>query len=110
MVSCSVWRWWWHGCIGCHFWLRLKPWFTRLQPSLQSFAGVLPVPALLGSFQGGRSVQTLAADPAWHQAVLIPAPVGTAQQNARLVDARTNSWLVFATAFVMAVAARAVRS
>ena len=92
------------------FWLRLKPWFTRLQPIWLCFAAVLPVPALLGSFQGGRSVQTLAADPAWRQAVLIPARVGTAQQNAWLVDARTNSWLVFATVFVRAVAARAVRS
>ena len=19
LVSCSIWRWWWHGCIGCYF-------------------------------------------------------------------------------------------
>lgn len=35
---------WVHGCIGLHYWLRLKPWYPRLH--LLAFAGALLVPTL----------------------------------------------------------------
>ena len=39
---------WMHGCIGLHFWLRLRPWYSRVVPIFFSVALLLPVLALLG--------------------------------------------------------------
>ena len=33
---------WLHGCLGLHFWLRLKPWYPRLAAILYSLALLLP--------------------------------------------------------------------
>jgi adenylate cyclase len=59
---------WLHGCIGMHFWLRLKPWYRRAMPLLLALA-VLPTLALIGFANGGRELRAIAeADPAWLQA------------------------------------------
>jgi adenylate cyclase len=55
---------WAHGCLGVHFWLRLRSWYPRLFPLLLSFAVLLPALALAGFVAGGREVEALAmADP-----------------------------------------------
>jgi adenylate cyclase len=57
---------WLHGCIGVHFWLRLRPWYRALQPALLALAVLLPTLALIGFVEGGREVEALAAgDPGW---------------------------------------------
>ena len=56
---------WSHGCIGLHFWLRLKPWYRRTLPYLFAAALLLPVLALLGFANAGRDVAELAARPGW---------------------------------------------
>ncbi len=56
---------WLHGCIGMHYWLRLKPWYPRAVPYLYGAALTLPLLALLGFYVAGREVARLAADPAW---------------------------------------------
>ena len=57
---------WLHGCIGLHFWLRIRPWYHRLQIYFLTFALLLPGLALAGFHLGGREVQALAAqDPDW---------------------------------------------
>ena len=57
---------WMHGCIGLHFWLRLKPWYPpRDRLSSMPRRCLVPVLALLGFAAGGREVARLAADPAW---------------------------------------------
>ena len=48
---------WIHGCLGLYQWLRLKPMFTRWMPYLFCGAVLLPVLALLGFYQGGRTVR-----------------------------------------------------
>src|SRR3546814_5726284 len=74
---------WLHGCIGLHFWLRLKPWYAGMAPWL--FAGVLLLPtlALLGFVFAGREVALLMADPAWLQGLAmrtdLPGPAGVAE-------------------------------
>ena len=37
---------WTHGCIGCHYWLRLKKWYPRIAPYLFTLALLIPVCAL----------------------------------------------------------------
>ncbi len=60
---------WVHGCLGLYFWLRFRPWYPRAAPWLLVAAVLVPVLALLGFTDGGRSVALiepapLSADPA----------------------------------------------
>jgi adenylate cyclase len=57
---------WLHGCIGVHFWLRLRPWYGRARPWLLVIAVLLPTLSLIGFANGGRELRArAAADPAW---------------------------------------------
>ncbi len=56
---------WTHGCIGLHFWLRLKPWYGRLRQAAFGLALVWPLVSLFGFWMAGRSVMRLAEDPDW---------------------------------------------
>ena len=47
---------WIHGCIGLHFWLRLRSCYSRVVPIFFSLALLLPVLALLGFSQAGREI------------------------------------------------------
>ena len=47
---------WIHGCIGLYFWLRMKAFFKRAAPFLLAAAVLVPTLAMLGLYQGGRSV------------------------------------------------------
>src|SRR6266702_1625704 len=68
---------WVHGCIGIYFWLRLKPFFTRAAPFLLSAAVLIPTLALLGIYQGGRSVAAEAEDGEWRTHNFTQRQVGT---------------------------------
>ncbi len=61
---------WTHGCLGVHYWLRLKPWYPRVRPQLYALALLLPILALLGFAEGGREVEALLADPAYRARLL----------------------------------------
>jgi adenylate cyclase len=47
---------WGHGCLGLYFWLRYRPWYPRAAPWLLIAAVLVPVLALLGFADGGRTV------------------------------------------------------
>jgi adenylate cyclase len=47
---------WVHGSIGLYFWLRMKAFYTRAAPFLLAAAVLIPALAMLGLYQGGRSV------------------------------------------------------
>src|SRR5208283_2302859 len=83
-----------HGCIGVYFWLALKPIFPRVKNLLLSFAVLLPTLALLGYVQGGRQTLQSVQDPLWRAQHLTPQHIGTPDENARLLDYRTDM-LVF---------------
>jgi adenylate cyclase len=60
---------WLHGCIGLHFWLRLRSWYQATKPLWFAVALLLPTLSLIGFVEGGREVRELAAaDPAWRAA------------------------------------------
>jgi adenylate cyclase len=62
---------WVHGCIGFHFWLRLRSWYRSIAPLLLVCALLFPVLGLLGFSQAGREVSNLIArDPNWIQSVV----------------------------------------
>ena len=83
---------WLHGCLGLHFWLRLKPWYPRLAAILYSLALLLPVLALLGFSQAGREVARLAQQPGWTEALFQTVNVPSPAQEAILQQ--TGLWMV----------------
>jgi adenylate cyclase len=101
---------WIHGCIGLYQWLRLKPMFSRWMPYLFCGAVLLPVLALLGFFQGGRTMLSLAQDPAWRAANLNPSQVGTPPQNRSLVLWRDRSLWAAAALLGFVLLARLLRA
>ena len=56
---------WAHGCIGVHYWLRLKPWYPKALPFLYAAALLIPALGLAGFVSAGLQVRDLAAQPGW---------------------------------------------
>ena len=66
---------WGHAMIGLHFWLRVRPWYARLQSVALVGAVFVPVLSLLGAIEAGRQVAALAADPNWiNERITLPSP------------------------------------
>ena len=61
---------WAHGCIGLHFWLRIKPWYPRAAPVFVALALLVPLLALLGFLEAMREVTDLAQRTGWVQDTL----------------------------------------
>jgi adenylate cyclase len=101
---------WVHGCIGVYFWLRLKPWFARWNAVLLCAAVLLPVLALLGFYQMGRTALALASDPAWQAANTAPWQVGLPAQNAALHFWRQTANAGLVALFLLTLGARGVRA
>ncbi|MEH6402331.1 MAG: adenylate/guanylate cyclase domain-containing protein [Sneathiella sp.] len=59
---------WMHGCLGMHFWLRLKPWYEKAYPYLYSLSLALPILALTGFVNGANEVETLFQNAQWQDA------------------------------------------
>jgi adenylate cyclase len=100
---------WIHGCLGLHFWLRLKPFYPRVKEPLLAAAVLLPTLGLLGYYQGGERTLLLVQDPAWRARNLSPDHMGTPAQNAVLLDERTRLLVALAAALAATVLARGFR-
>jgi adenylate cyclase len=100
---------WIHGCLGLHFWLRLKPFYPRVRGLLLSIAVLLPALALLGFYQGGKQTLEAVEDPAWRAQHTTPDRIGAEAQNAVLLDERTRTLAFLATALALTFFARGVR-
>ncbi len=85
---------WVHGCIGLHFWLRMKTFYARLAPYLLAAAVLLPTLALLGFYQGGQAVIADSEDAEWRANNLAPQQVGTAAEQ-KTLDTITDDFLIF---------------
>ncbi len=100
---------WIHGCLGVHFWLRLKPFYPWARELLLSIAVLLPALALLGYYQGGEQTLQSAQDPAWRAGNMSPDHVGTPAQNAILLNDRARTLAALAAALAATVLARGFR-
>src|SRR3954449_9725612 len=56
---------WVHGCIGLYFWLRMKAFFKSAAPFLLAAAVLIPTLAMLGLYQGGRTVVEESGSQEW---------------------------------------------
>src|SRR3984957_1677169 len=85
---------WIHGCIGLYFWLRMQSFYKRAAPFLLAAAILIPTLALLGLYQGGRSVVDDSTSAEWRTENLSPRHVGTvAEQD--VLDDITTYFLIF---------------
>jgi adenylate cyclase len=101
---------WLHGCIGLYFWLRMKAFFKRAAPFLLAAAVLIPTLAVLGIYQGGRSVAD-SDDRDWRANNLSQAKVGTAAQQDvldRITVAMTIGYLGLLGLVLLARGARAL--
>ena len=74
---------WIHGCLGFHFWLRLKPFYPRVKEPLLAAAVLLPTLALLGYYQGGERTLVAIQDPAMAGAQPVARPRSGPRPRAR---------------------------
>ena len=100
---------WIYGCVGMHFWLRLKPFYPRVKDLLLAAAVLLPTLALLGYYHGGEETLQAAQNPEWRTRNTSPDHVGTLAENAVLVDERTRTLAFLGAALVLTFSARGVR-
>jgi adenylate cyclase len=101
---------WTHGCIGLHFWLRLRSWYPRLLPLFFGFALLLPLLALLGFAEAGREISELIArDPSLFNRILFDANVPDSQERQFLALVQNRIREGFAATLALVLLARAVR-
>ncbi|HEV8441796.1 MAG TPA: adenylate/guanylate cyclase domain-containing protein [Methylomirabilota bacterium] len=100
---------WIHGCIGLHFWLRLRPGYPRVAPGLFAAALLLPVLALLGFASGGREAAALASAPGGTARLLRQSPRLGPAEHATLWGVERAIYLGSAGALGITLLARAAR-
>jgi adenylate cyclase len=100
---------WLHGCIGLHFWLRLKPWYRRGLPLVYAAALLIPVLSTLGFVDLGREIAVLARDPDWLGAAKARIGQPSAAVIAGAKEARDLAWAAMAALLAATLALRAVR-
>ncbi|HYL24823.1 MAG TPA: adenylate/guanylate cyclase domain-containing protein [Burkholderiales bacterium] len=101
---------WTHGCIGLHFWLRLKPWYGRLSPVLAALALLVPLLALLGFLEAMREITELARSAAWLKETLGAVNELGAAQRTELARISDGALLAFGGAVAVTLVARRLRN
>ena len=85
---------WTHGCIGLYFWLRMKAFYKSASPFLLSVAVLVPTLAMLGLYQGGRSVVADSNRAEWRAHNLSQRQIGIpAEQD--VLDSIADYFLIF---------------
>jgi adenylate cyclase len=101
---------WVHGCIGLYFWLRMKAFYQRTAPFLLAAAVLIPTLALLGVYQGGRSVIADSDDAQWRTDNLSQRQVGTVAQQTALDDIADYFLIGYLGLLGLVLLARGVRA
>jgi adenylate cyclase len=104
---------WAHAMVGLHFWLRVRPWYARVQAPALAVAVLIPVLSLLGMIEAGRQVIALAADPDWTRLAFAPMtlPSPEAQRALEAITRHLTRFFVgmFAAVLLARIARRAWR-
>ena len=103
---------WMHGCIGVHFWLRYRSWYSKASPYLLTCAILLPVLALIGFADTGRILESEPIQSSYSRNVAI-AQAGSGAMQARLQDVQTFKFSLygaFAATLLTVMALRTRRS
>jgi adenylate cyclase len=100
---------WVHGCIGLHYWMRLRRWYHQRAPWFLVLAVIVPVLGLLGFNQLGHEVEILVRDEAWMREMVAALRLPTREQAAELYRVIDYGRIGFAAALALTLAARGVR-
>ncbi len=100
---------WIHGCLGVHFWLRLKPAYPRVRLVLFAAAVALLVAAYAGYLAGAREANALFDDPAWRATMETRYRIADADGMALLDRVKQAIYMFWALCVAGAFAARRVR-
>jgi len=101
---------WVHGCIGLYFWLRMKAFFKDAAPYLLAAAVLIPTLAMLGLYQGGRTVAAESGNAQWKAENLSRQKVGTVAEQG-VLDRITDYFLIGYLGLIgLALIGRAVRA
>jgi len=84
---------WIHGCIGLYFWLRMKAFYKSAAPFLLAAGVLVPTLAMLGLYQGGRSVVQSSDSAEWKSDNLSRSQVGTSAEQA-VLDSIVDYFLI----------------
>jgi adenylate cyclase len=100
---------WIHGCIGLHFWLRLKPWYPGAKKWLYAGALLVPTFALLGLWHAAAELDVLLREPGKLKQIL--TAIGLPNQEAlafynRQVDL---AWMLMLAMLLATVLGRLAR-
>lgn len=101
---------WVHGCIGLHYWLRLRRWYARLFPSVLAAFVLLPVLAFLGVAEAGREVSALAREPGFVERFNFEVGAPSPAQRATLVQVRDAISIAVWALLGLTLAARLLRA
>jgi adenylate cyclase len=100
---------WIHGCIGIYFWLRMKSFFTKAAPFLLAAAILIPTIAMLGLYQGGRTVVADSANAEWSAENLTREQVGSTHEQDVLASIADYSLIGYLGLIGLVLAARGAR-
>ena len=100
---------WIHGCIGIHFWLRVRPWYPRLFPIVLMGFVVLPLLASLGIAMAGREIAALAQDPGFAKRLLAETHSPQGAQRAQMQQIRDMVFWTTWALLALTLAARGLR-
>src|SRR5215510_1874531 len=100
---------WVHGCMGLHFWLRLKPWYPRVVSLLFGLALLVPVLALLGFAQAGREVAQWSQQEDWLELRMHLMRAANLAQRVLLEHVNNTILGGFVTSIGLVLAARGLR-
>ncbi|KQV70431.1 adenylate/guanylate cyclase domain-containing protein [Rhizobium sp. Root1220] len=104
---------WTHACIGLHFWLRYRPWYDSLAAPLLAIAILMPVLALLGFIEMGRTIAEPAyegiVDTSRYQANINTRYYTDPEAQHQIAIIRAALYGSFSGALLIVVAARARR-
>src|SRR5215212_485799 len=101
---------WVHGCIGLYFWLRMKWFYKRAAPFLLAAAVLVPALAMLGLYQGGRTVVAESESAQWKAENLSRAEVGTPAEQ-QVLETIADYFLISYIGLIgLVLLARGVRS
>jgi len=101
---------WVHGSIGLYFWLRMKAFFKRAAPFLLAAAVLVPTLALLGFYQGGRSVVADSNNADWRASNLSERQVGTPAQQKTLDDIADDLLIGYLALIALVLLAKGARA
>ena len=100
---------WVHGCIGLHFWLRMKNFYRRAASLLLAAAVLVPTLALLGLYQGGREVIAASRDAEWRKVNLSGQRLGGPEEQQTLERIIDYSLWFYVGLLGVVLAARGLR-